>query len=74
MKGKSEYGHKNNAYKAGEESWIEALATLGLTGEASAEDIREAYRHLAQIHHPDRFQKLGAEALAAATKKLFEYN
>jgi DnaJ like chaperone protein len=32
----------------------EALATLGLTGGASDEEIRKAYRKLAKLYHPDR--------------------
>ena len=33
-----------------------ALQTLGLTTEATAEDVKEAYRDLVKIWHPDRFQ------------------
>ena len=44
------------------------LDILGLTDEATQDDIRAAYRRLAQIHHPDRFSSLGAEAVESATK------
>jgi DnaJ like chaperone protein len=43
------------------------LAILGLESGATAEEIRKAFRRLAQIHHPDRFVRLGEEAVAAAT-------
>ena len=33
----------------------EALRTLGLSDDATAEDIKAAYREMAQILHPDRF-------------------
>lgn len=35
----------------------EALHILGLDDDASEEDVRLAFRELAQIMHPDRFQK-----------------
>ncbi len=47
---------------------VEALAILGLVGEPSTDDIRAAYRRLTQIHHPDRYTSLGAEALEHATR------
>ncbi|MCL1797210.1 MAG: J domain-containing protein [Eggerthellaceae bacterium] len=34
---------------------IEALRILGLDGDASNEDIKTAYKEMAQILHPDRF-------------------
>jgi DnaJ like chaperone protein len=45
-----------------------ALAVLGLAGDASAADIKLAYRRLASVHHPDRFSTLGDEAVATATR------
>lgn len=47
---------------------VEALAVLGLVGNPSFDDIKLAYRRLARIHHPDRYQALDAEAVAHATK------
>lgn len=47
---------------------IRALAILGLTEDATAEDIKLAFRRLARIHHPDRFTSLGSEAVQAATQ------
>lgn len=46
----------------------EALATLGLGAHASSIEIKEAYRRLAAVHHPDRFASLGDSAAVAATK------
>ena len=42
------------------------LAMLGLDESASEAEIRQAYRRMAQIHHPDRFCSLGPEAVAQA--------
>lgn len=44
-----------------------ALATLGVSPGATKDDIKRAYRRLAQVHHPDRFVTLGTAAVAAAT-------
>lgn len=46
----------------------EALAVLGLEKDASSEEVAQAYRRLAIIHHPDRFGELGPEAERAAAK------
>jgi len=45
----------------------QAHAVLGLEPGASKEEIRKAFRRLAQVHHPDRFSSLGEESVAAAT-------
>jgi DnaJ-domain-containing protein 1 len=42
------------------------LATLGLDGNPSADDIRAAFRRLAKVHHPDRFASAGPEAVKTA--------
>jgi DnaJ like chaperone protein len=47
---------------------VHALATLGLEEGASSEEIVRAYRRLVKVHHPDRFESLGAEAVRAATQ------
>lgn len=44
----------------------EALKHLGLEGGASQEEIRAAYKRLAKIHHPDRFEGLSVEIIEAA--------
>jgi len=51
-----------------------ALAILGLEGGASTQDIKEAYRHLAKVHHPDRYQRLGPEAVQTATETFQRIN
>jgi DnaJ like chaperone protein len=47
---------------------LESLATLGLAPPATVEEIKTAYRRLAAVHHPDRFQTLGPSAVSAATR------
>jgi len=47
---------------------IEALAILGLVGSPSQDEIRTSFRRLAKLHHPDRYQGLGAEAIDHATR------
>ena len=51
--------HTNN-----QREW--ALSVLGLESNATTDDIKNAYRRLCNQHHPDRFIKLGTEAVAAA--------
>lgn len=43
-----------------------AREILGVGENASAEEIKSAYRHLAQRTHPDRFRTLGDDAMATA--------
>ena len=45
----------------------QALRTLGLEEGATRGEIKKAYRRLSMVHHPDRFQSLGKEAVEAAT-------
>lgn len=58
----------SNASSAKDQKTREALAVLGLVEGASQSEIRDAYRRLASVHHPDRFTSLGDSATAAATK------
>lgn len=46
---------------------INSYAVLGLEFGASTEEIKRAYRRLAQVHHPDKFSSLGEVSVAAAT-------
>jgi len=41
---------------------------LGLDEEATEDDVRAAYRRLSQVHHPDKFQAIGPDAVRAATE------
>jgi DnaJ like chaperone protein len=70
---KPESNHGKSAERA------KALAVLGLDEDATQNEVREAYRRLASIHHPDRFYSLGPEAVEAANqsfrriKNAFDY-
>ena len=44
----------------------EAFTVLGLSENATPEEIKSAFRSLAKIHHPDRFQEFGHEAAQTA--------
>ncbi|HJV89357.1 MAG TPA: J domain-containing protein [Holophagaceae bacterium] len=47
---------------------IKALALLGLDEGATEEEIRQAFRRVSMVHHPDHFQTLGREASRDATR------
>lgn len=51
---------------AGRSTRAADLATLGLDGTPSDDEIRTAYRRLAKVHHPDRFASAGPEAVKTA--------
>ena len=73
-KSKSSSSNRNsNGYSSGTRSnghanitRIKALAVLGLDEDANQDDIKSAYRRMAQVHHPDKFHSLGEEAVKAA--------
>lgn len=46
-----------------------ALAVLGLTPGASRTDVRQAYRRMAQLHHPDRFYSESDHQVALASAR-----
>jgi DnaJ like chaperone protein len=48
------------------------FATLGLTPEATDEEIRSAFRKLAAQHHPDKVASQGAQAVEAASRRFLE--
>lgn len=48
----------------------DAYRVLGLTPDATDEEVRRAYRQLVVEHHPDRVAHLGEDIKEAATKKL----
>lgn len=47
---------------------LKALAMLGLDENATMGDICAAYRRMVQVHHPDKFDSLGPEAVKAANE------
>ncbi|MEC9482220.1 MAG: J domain-containing protein, partial [Halomonas sp.] len=61
------------------ERTLRALHVLGLEAGATRSEIKQAYRRLAQAHHPDRFFALGERDVASASmrfqkiKKAYEY-
>lgn len=61
-------GGRGGGASSADPARVEALATLGLVGSPSAEEIKAAYRRLAKLHHPDRYAELGADAVAHATR------
>jgi len=58
----------------GGESLEDAYKVLGLTKDASDEEVRRAYRKLALQYHPDRVATLGDDVKEAAKKKFQELN
>ena len=52
----------------------DAYRVLGVTPQATDEELRKAYRRLALEHHPDRVAKLGEDVRRAAEKKFQEIN
>ena len=42
---------------------------LGISKDATSEQIKKAYRKMAVMHHPDKFNQLGEEQQKAAKKK-----
>ena len=51
-----------------------AYKVLGVSPDASDDDLRRAYRRLALEHHPDRVAALGEDVRKAAEKKFQEIN
>jgi DnaJ like chaperone protein len=65
--GGSESSHRSHQRTGQDQQASRAYAVLGLEHGASIEEVKRAYRRLAQLHHPDKFAALGKEAVAAAT-------
>ena len=58
----------------GSQSLDDAYKVLGLTKDATDDEIRKAYRKLALQYHPDRVATLGDDVKEAAKKKFQELN
>ena len=56
------------------ESEIREYKVLGLTKDATDDEVRKAYRKLALQYHPDRVATLGDDVKEAAKKKFQELN
>lgn len=52
----------------------DAYAVLGITKDATDDEVRKAYRKMAMQHHPDRVATLGDDIKEAATRKFQEIN
>ena len=52
----------------------DAYKVLGVSADATDEELKKAYRRLALEHHPDRVAKLGDDVRKAAEKKFQEIN
>ena len=56
------------------ESIEDAYKVLGVSPDATNDELKKAYRKLALEHHPDRVAKLGDDVRKAAEKKFQEIN
>lgn len=56
------------------DSLDDAYRVLGVSPQATDEELKRAYRRLALEHHPDRVAKLGDDVRHAAEKKFQEIN
>ncbi len=45
---------------------------LGLSADATDDEVKRAYRHLASLHHPDKVAHLGAGAVELASRRFCE--
>ena len=58
----------------GKDDLASAYRVLGITPDASDDEVKKAYRRLALEHHPDKVSALGEDIRKAAEKKFQEIN
>lgn len=68
------YRYRQYGGTAGPDLREKHLATLGLDKNASAEEIKKAYRKLSMQYHPDKVRHLGEEFQTVAEEKMKEIN
>lgn len=64
----------NQMFALGGQTLEDAYTVLGVSPDASDDDVRKAYKKMVLQHHPDRVSHLGEEVKNAATKKMQEIN
>jgi DnaJ like chaperone protein len=70
-KDSSQTGKQNNQQTTGSPK-RDPYSVLGVDPDASPEEIRKAYRHLANKYHPDKVSYMGEEFRELAEKKFKE--
>ena len=64
----------NQMFALGGQTLEDAYTVLGVSPDASDDEVRKAYKKMVLQHHPDRVSHLGEEVKNAATKKMQEIN
>lgn len=64
----------NLASGSSSDSLADAYRILGISPEASNDEVKAAYRKMALKHHPDKVAALGEDVRRAAEKKFQEIN
>ena len=71
FKSKTDYSDSDSSFKKDKEI-RDPYAVLGVRKDASTEEIKAAYRELANKYHPDKVQHLGEEFRELAEKRFKE--